>query len=120
MNLCTPIESFANGKVTVTGLTAGDKSLFTCNPGHRLEGPDEVTCELGGNWSDDLPVCNYIDCGRPSTVDNGVSRLLNGTTTFRSALEYQCAEDYWLVGAKHRYCQENGYWSDEDPYCQSE
>ena len=116
---CEDIADFHNGTVEMTGLNVGDSATFSCNHGYRLEGMRSLTCQLGGHWSPDIPVCNYIDCGPPDNITNGVYGLLNESTSFESKVEYKCAAGYLLQGSHQRECQSNDTWSNKEPYCQS-
>ena len=35
----------------------GDQANFVCNKGFVLNGRKTLTCEMGGEWSDDFPTC---------------------------------------------------------------
>lgn len=57
-----------------------------------------------------------ILCDELESPDNGVvdvpSRLPGSTAT------YDCLEGYDLVGSRTRSCQNNGFWTGVDPFCQ--
>ena len=36
---------------------------YTCQEGHILKGSPNRTCENGGQWSGQPPICEFFDCG---------------------------------------------------------
>ena len=62
-----------------------------------------------------------VDCRRPVTTNHmffGGLKIAVHNTTFNSTAMYSCMElGYTLVGDSSRACQANGYWSGEEPYC---
>jgi len=80
-----------------------------------------LSCGLGGQWSGKPPQCKYIDCGAPPFIDNGNYRLLNGTTTYGSIVEYRCNDDFWMVpeDGSQQMCTREGKWSADAPSCES-
>lgn len=77
-----------------------------------------LSCGLGGEWSGKPPSCKYVDCGAPPHIDNAIYRLVNGTTTVDSLVEYACNGDFLLVGQKIQKCTREGKWSDDAPSCE--
>ncbi|CAG0889424.1 unnamed protein product [Darwinula stevensoni] len=97
---CPPLDAPANGTVEIPSFEAGSVARFKCPPGHILIGQDSATY-----------------CGVPPPLNEGVRQLLNGSTNVGSIVEYQCQEDYWLVGPQRRVCLASSLWSDSAPYC---
>lgn len=46
-----------NGEVTGTKYTYNQKLRYDCNPGFKLVGTRERTCDLNGQWSGVQPSC---------------------------------------------------------------
>lgn len=61
-----------------------------------------------------------VDCEHPGLIENGRVIVMNDTTTYNSAVEYHCVPHFQRVGPFMRKCLDDGQWSGEQPYCQSE
>ena len=60
-----------------------------------------------------------IDCNHPGFIEHGRVLIVNGTTTYNSAIEYHCIAQYERIGPYLRKCLDTGEWSGEEPRCQS-
>lgn len=79
-----------------------------------------LTCDIGGQWSGRTPQCRYVDCGAPAQISHGMVKLVNGTTTVGSRIEYTCDEDFEISGDANQECTIDGKWSfREKPQCYS-
>ncbi len=56
-----------------------------------------------------------IDCGSLTTPDNGL--VIESGTLLGDIASYICNNGYMLVGGKMRYCQGNGEWAGNEPFC---
>ena len=69
----------ANGIVTISGNSPGDKATHSCDTGFELVGDDTLTCGLDGMWSPDPPVCRreltsdlcFLSTERPNITGYG-------------------------------------------------
>lgn len=57
-----------------------------------------------------------VDCGPLSDPSNGQVAL--NSTLRASDANYSCSDNYTLVGATRRVCQDDGSWSGEEPVCE--
>lgn len=115
---CPALPLFERGIISMSGRSTNDTATFSCDLGHKLVGAKVITCILGGKWSANPPVCQFVDCGPLPVMQDGRFELINATTTFASQVEYSCHEDYRLEsGRKLRLCQEDGTWSGTAPIC---
>ena len=55
--VCEELSNPANGRVRITGLTAGSTATYTCSTGFILEGSQTRNCQGNGQWSSQAPVC---------------------------------------------------------------
>ena len=55
--LCPDLYDPANGMVTITGNSAWDTAIYTCDVDYELIGSMTVSCTSDGTWSDGLPTC---------------------------------------------------------------
>lgn len=106
-------------KTQVEGSTysVGEKVSYSCSYGYELVGEEIRTCQSDGTWSNEIPYCRIVDCGRPEVLPNGRGYLLNSSTTFESIIEYHCMNDFKLIGDPIRKCLATGFWSGSMPRC---
>ena len=57
-----------------------------------------------------------LSCGRLDAPENG-KVVISGTTP-GSITTYSCNPGFDLVGVSKRTCQNNGEWSDDEPFCE--
>ena len=60
--------------------------------------------------------CQPINCGAPSSPDNG--SVTGRNFNFNRRVKYQCDIGYTLVGEEIRTCTAIGDWSGIDPVCE--
>ncbi|XP_007164316.2 membrane cofactor protein-like [Balaenoptera acutorostrata] len=99
---------------------------ISCNEGYYLRGKKILTCNLIGDnvhWSDLIPHCEKIFCGRPPKIKHG-----KHTNSYRNIFEYNelvtysCnpsngSDEYSLVGESKLICSGPGKWSSAAPLC---
>ncbi|XP_066884265.1 membrane cofactor protein-like isoform X2 [Kogia breviceps] len=99
---------------------------ISCNEGYYLRGKKILTCNLIGDnvhWSDKMPHCEKIFCGRPPKIIHG-----KHTNSYRNIFEYNelvtysCdpsngSDEYSLVGESQLICSGPGKWSHAAPLC---
>ena len=56
-----------------------------------------------------------IDCGSLTNPDNG--EVIQTGTRFGDIASYVCDDGHTIVGEKMRYCQANGEWAGNEPFC---
>ncbi|XP_029047436.1 E-selectin isoform X3 [Osmia bicornis bicornis] len=91
---------------------------YHCEAGYQLQGEARHTCGRDGEWSGEVPTCEYVDCGKVLPVLNGAAEYVNDTTHLGSEITYSCTRNYRLNGVSRRYCLDNGQWSDATPKCE--
>ncbi|CAG2104634.1 unnamed protein product, partial [Medioppia subpectinata] len=114
---CPVLTFIHNGAINITNRTENGLATYTCHKGHILVGNSTRKCQLGGKWTDEEPVCKFIDCGVPLEVRNSKFRLLNGTTYYNSVVKYECDNNYTIDGHELRNCTELANWSGVEPNC---
>ncbi|KAH9415308.1 C-type lectin (CTL) or carbohydrate-recognition domain (CRD) [Dermatophagoides pteronyssinus] len=117
-SLCTQPSEIDNGLVHVTNRTINGIATYSCHSGFVLFGQSQLSCQIGGSWSNNVPQCKFIDCRLPLEVNNGYYKLLNKTTYYGSNIIYECDRNYLLVGNRTRTCTELGLWSGLEPSCE--
>ncbi|XP_015909943.2 P-selectin isoform X1 [Parasteatoda tepidariorum] len=90
---------------------------YRCSTGYEVIGNSSRVCGSDGKWSGETPSCKLVDCSSPSAIANGQGFLSNGTTTYRSVVQYRCLPDFQMVGESSRTCLETGEWSGLEPKC---
>ncbi|XP_076319115.1 P-selectin-like isoform X1 [Tachypleus tridentatus] len=105
--------TFVDGSV----FTVGRMVVYSCIKGYEVIGESIRSCLKNGQWSGQTPFCQLIDCGQPTVVTNGRGFLMNGTTTYKAIVEYQCLPNFKMVGDPVRQCLFSGNWSGQAPRC---
>lgn len=91
---------------------------YHCDAGHLLRGEAQLKCMENGEWSNEAPFCEYIDCGPLQPLPFGSFRYVQNSTYIGSEAIYTCVNSHKLQGIYKRICQENGSWSGETPRCE--
>ena len=83
---------------------------YDCDDGYILNGSSMITCEVSGDWSDDVPTCDPVFCGNPGTPQNAQR---NGNSfSYLDIVTYTCMDGYTeSSGSNSIECQANGQWS---------
>ncbi|KAK6627548.1 hypothetical protein RUM44_010026 [Polyplax serrata] len=115
---CDEPERQVGMVVHVTSRRVGGVAHYSCSPGQNMEGNKTRVCLQKGIWSGHIPLCISVDCKHPGSIENGRVIVMNGTTTYNSAVEYHCVPQYERVGPYLRKCMEDGTWSGEEPRCE--
>ncbi|XP_023803523.1 membrane cofactor protein-like [Cyanistes caeruleus] len=118
-----------NGYFDPTDLTFGSKLTFFCKEGYRLQGSEEISCDIKGEgvgWSAALPSCEKIPCEPPPKIANGVYEE-RVSYVYQSSVTYRCqdvpkgSDPFSLIGNATIHCtsdeHSNGVWSGPPPEC---
>ncbi|XP_019850127.1 PREDICTED: CUB and sushi domain-containing protein 3-like [Amphimedon queenslandica] len=130
-NSCGQLPNPRNGRVTLTGTTAGSLAVYTCRRGFRLVGNVQRSCQNNGQWSGSEPICrrNIVfpptvspplppgtSCPNPLSPANGQVQLV--ITNNRITATYSCNPGFRLVrGSRVRVCQNDNTFSGRAPIC---
>nr|CAH0105825.1 unnamed protein product [Daphnia galeata] len=95
----------------------GSNVIYKCERGFRLDGRNSRVCDESGQWTGEVAVCTYVDCGSPEETTHGTVSLPGNTTYLSSYAQYVCEPNYKLEGFERRMCLENGSWSGSPPNC---
>lgn len=109
--LCADITTreFQNGTFNFTDITYGSTITYECSPGYRLVGERNLLCQVDGMWSEDIPVCQKIQCHQPYIPN--FAKIIGSDFSFGSSVEYQCESGYRIVGISVSTCQADGSWT---------
>ncbi|XP_072276251.1 E-selectin-like [Pyxicephalus adspersus] len=114
-----------NGVITCSedGENLPDKSMcnFSCNDGFTLEGSNSVLCMSPGDWTEEPPKCNAIQCKRPEEPENGVMDCSNHEemSPYKSRCNFRCNDGFILVGSPSTMCMSPNQWTEEPPKCEA-
>lgn len=111
-----------------------DTVHFNCIPGYDLVGPDTITCQSDGTWSQPEPICKIKECPDPQfirDVSYSTNNLERIRFEFDNVASVECNEWYSLdEGSLDWRCNETGQWeshatgdrflSDDYPQCKAE
>ncbi|XP_019855453.1 PREDICTED: membrane cofactor protein-like [Amphimedon queenslandica] len=110
-----PELSLQYGSINISGpYSYGTGIEYTCQTGFQLVGVSSQTCLSSGDWSDELPYCNVLNCTDPGVPSNGNrngNSFLNGSELF-----FECDDSYTLEGPESITCY-RGTWSYPVPQC---
>lgn len=119
---------------------------YECDYGHVVKGTwSSRLCQANGEWSGEPPVCKFVDCGAPPSIENGNFILKHppagsvgsatplesirrsdsspgqaGTFTYYGTIaHYNCDANFKIQGPAQRECLESGQWRTPLPTCES-
>ncbi|KAM4021369.1 P-selectin-like isoform 2-T2 [Anomaloglossus baeobatrachus] len=94
---------------------------FSCNEGFTMVGSSSVLCTTPGQWSQNPPKCEAIQCDHPSAPENGAVDCPNNREMlpYNSTCSFICNEGFNLVGNPSIHCVTPGQWSAESPTCEA-
>lgn len=110
-----------NGRWLLTTNTThyGSTVEYECSANYQLDGPARRICLENATWSNIIPLCQVVNCGRPTRKDD--KTIIEGGEFFvvGERVSYSCEIGYELVGEEHRVCGSDGLWTNDTPYCRS-
>ena len=146
---CPALTVSAHVVLSSTEMTLpGDGVSFTCDRNYELLGPTNITCLLGGNWNEPLPICELGNLWNSSQrkLQTELRYIMNAlfftsilfTTVTCPALilsvhvipssqldqhpgdtvSFTCDENYELKGPSLITCVSGGHWSETPPTCE--
>jgi len=101
--------------------SVGSQLKYRCKRGFVINNGQRVVtrvCEADGQWTNEAPVCTYVDCERPPELENGAIILQNQATAYGSTAQYTCDLGWKLDGFSKRTCLGGGNWAPDAPVCQ--
>ncbi|XP_037625340.1 E-selectin-like isoform X4 [Sebastes umbrosus] len=110
MNCSHPYSSFSYGSLCDV----------ECTEGFWLRGTPTVTCNNSGNWSQDLPTCQPVQCRAISTLSSSLSMNCShplGNFSFGSRCLFSCEDGFSLNGSEELFCSSTGFWNASLPNC---
>ncbi|XP_071802061.1 sushi, von Willebrand factor type A, EGF and pentraxin domain-containing protein 1-like [Asterias amurensis] len=119
--LCSS-PTIVNGDVSYDNeaLFIGNLVSFECHRGYVLIGYNSTECLDDLTWSNDIPVCEVIQCERPEIVSAGLDIVgSRDVFDFGENIAYECQNKRFhkLHGSASRQCVEGGQWTGEEPSC---
>ena len=116
---CGKPEDVVNGVTSYTDTNFQSIVTYSCVKGYILIGNRIRTCQDDKNWSAVAPVCEIVQCDKPSMIiSNG--RMIGNDFSYNSVIEYQCDIGYNIEGSDNlRKCQADGDWDRPIPVCQA-
>ncbi|XP_042899938.1 locomotion-related protein Hikaru genki-like [Parasteatoda tepidariorum] len=114
---CPAIKSVDHNRVmAVEGNRMHSKARFACMEGFELVGPEEITCQASGLWSEDAPHCEVLKC--PRLVSESMHLIASTTNrTYGTRVVFSCPTGFKLAGAPFLSCLKTANWSDATPTC---
>ncbi|XP_069334416.1 E-selectin [Eulemur rufifrons] len=124
---CSAIHQPQNGSVNCSNSTGEEFSFksscsFTCEEGFMLQGPAQVECTAQGQWSQQIPVCEALQCTALSSPEGGnvsCHPSVSGSFQSGSSCEFSCQQGFVLKGSKRLQCGPTGEWDSKKPTCEA-
>ncbi|KAG7457190.1 hypothetical protein MATL_G00243840 [Megalops atlanticus] len=94
---------------------------FSCDPGFIRYGSEVMTCNKFGDWDEERPVCQAVQC-RPLQAPEGGSVSCSSSSEdflYGSRCSFSCADGHQLQGASSVTCKASAQWSAETPICKA-
>ncbi|RWR98882.1 P-selectin-like isoform X1, partial [Dinothrombium tinctorium] len=116
--VCPKINAPANGKIASSCFNyAGGVCKFECNPGFKLVGSKTTVCTISNTWTENVPVCESVNCPQIKAPENGQIVGNVCPSTEGSSCQFQCNNGFQLVGQSYIKC-EKVKWSSSVPKCE--
>ncbi|XP_077970683.1 CUB and sushi domain-containing protein 1-like isoform X3 [Styela clava] len=96
----------------------GQKIIFSCNTGYRIEGNFVITCDEDGSFLYRVPVCEPITCKFPGNPLGGSTSPNKFSYSYKEQVTYSCNPGYLLVGNSEATCGARGLFSENLPTCE--
>ncbi|KAM9243624.1 E-selectin isoform 2-T2 [Dugong dugon] len=124
---CGAISQPQNGSVTCSHSPAGEFTFqsschFTCEQDFKLQGPAQVECTAQGQWTQQIPTCEALQCKVLSNPERGYVNCLpsaSGSFQSGSSCEFSCEQGFVLKGSKRLQCGPTGEWDSDKPSCEA-
>ncbi|XP_066533027.1 E-selectin-like [Hoplias malabaricus] len=120
---CPTLEDPVNGLVNCNGDSYGTSCSFSCNDGFLLQGATEITCTESAEWSQELPICQIVQCSEPIAPLHASMQCDHPFQSFsyQSSCEFTCEKGYTLAESSSSkiMCGAAGQWNDSVPTCEA-
>ncbi|XP_053966352.1 locomotion-related protein Hikaru genki isoform X3 [Anastrepha ludens] len=100
------------------GNKLGQRAMYRCPPGYRIDGVANATCLASGNWSSPPPTCQAVQCPRLALDDPHLSLVELNTSAWGRAM-FKCQWGFKLTGPPRLDCEPTGVWSGPVPRCKA-
>lgn len=100
------------------GNKLGQRALYRCPQGYRVDGTINSTCLASGNWSTPPPTCQAVQCPRLILEDSHLSLVELNTSAWGRAV-FKCQWGFKLSGPPGLECEPSGVWSGPVPRCRA-
>ncbi|KAG9471232.1 hypothetical protein GDO78_015411, partial [Eleutherodactylus coqui] len=121
---CKQPELPDNGEMNCSSdgeiLLENSTCTFSCKEGFTMVGASSVQCTTPGQWSEELPKCEAIQCERPEQPENGSMSCFysEGVSLYNSICNFSCDKGFALVGSPSIQCATTGQWTENPPKCE--
>ncbi|XP_055854709.1 locomotion-related protein Hikaru genki [Episyrphus balteatus] len=111
-------EPAAPLSLRLEGNKLGQRALYRCPQGYRVDGTVNSTCLASGNWSTPPPTCQAVQCPRLILEDSHLSLVELNTSAWGRAV-FKCQWGFKLNGPPGLECEPSGVWSGPVPRCRA-
>ncbi|XP_062411880.1 P-selectin [Sardina pilchardus] len=121
--VCGPVRSPEQGSVdclhTFGENTYNSSCQVRCNAGFQLQGAAQLLCLATGQWDQQTPSCQAVECPAVSGAPSGDVNCSHPIApySFTSTCEFRCDEGFLLQGFPRTECNATGQWNHPAPTC---
>ncbi|XP_058512309.1 E-selectin-like [Ochotona princeps] len=120
---CDPVQTLENGLVDCAHPHTGEftyqsSCTFKCKEGFGLHGPTQLKCTSQGQWTQELPSCQAVQCPSLSILGK-INTNCSRESVFGTVCNFTCPEGWTLNGSSVLLCDATGHWSGMLPTCEA-
>ncbi|XP_068098770.1 L-selectin [Hyperolius riggenbachi] len=97
----------------------GSTCEFLCSEGWNLKGPNTTKCGSTGQWTENVPECEAVQC--PHLSSKPLQRMNCshpwGNFSYQSFCHFECFDGFFHDEVDKIECFSTGKWSDAPPQC---
>ncbi|XP_076009299.1 E-selectin [Genypterus blacodes] len=94
---------------------------YSCEEGYQQSAPGQMKCTVSGEWSQQPPTCELMQCEALSRPARGSIQCVDplGSSSYQSTCVFTCEEGYELAASQSStlQCEASGLWNDSQPLC---
>ncbi|XP_052256334.1 sushi, von Willebrand factor type A, EGF and pentraxin domain-containing protein 1-like [Dreissena polymorpha] len=112
---CRPPPKVPHASSTFTSTLYEALVAYDCDLGYRMASGSQLRCSSAGTWVGPSTKYEPVTCGKPPSGEH--MTVIGNSSTYGSAVSYQCASGYELTHEKKSVCLGTGSWSVSSPAC---
>ncbi|XP_055934683.1 uncharacterized protein LOC129964041 [Argiope bruennichi] len=109
-----------NGGYSLVNGTKHFQSIvqYFCMDSYILVGQAELMCDADRKWDGPPPRCDPLLCHNPPIIAHGNVTVTVNTTVPGTTAEYECENNFKMIGEAVISCDSTGFWTSKPPTCE--